>query len=141
VTVKVTVPRQASRFREVEFEHGEHEEVACVKCHTQPVSLEAEAEVATCAACHDDHHVARSDCATCHRTDQILEAHQPPVDAHQRCDQCHTSTTVSALEPTRSFCLACHPGEVDHYQQRECSTCHLQASPAEYRPRLSGVAR
>jgi hypothetical protein len=139
VTMQVTVPREEPRAREVGFEHGEHGEIACVQCHTEPVSLAPEPDVATCTACHDDHHVARRDCAACHRTDQVMEAHQPPVDAHQRCDQCHTSATVSALEPTRSFCLACHPSEVDHYEQKECTTCHLQSEPAEYRPRLSGA--
>ena len=141
VTMRVGVPRQEPRSREVGFEHGEHAEIACVKCHTQPVSLEPDADVATCAACHDDHHVARRDCASCHRTDQVIQAHEPPVDAHQRCDQCHTPATVASLEPDRSFCLACHPQEVDHYEQKECSTCHLQAEPGEYRPRLTGAAR
>jgi hypothetical protein len=42
------------------------------------------------------------------------------------------------LEPTRSFCLACHSSEADHYQQKECTICHLQATPGEYRARLTG---
>lgn len=137
VTVRVEVPEHEPRAREVGFEHEEHAEVACIECHTTPVSLEPEEAVASCAACHDEHHVPRQDCATCHRTEGILEAHQPPVDAHRACDQCHTATTVGALEPSRSFCLACHPTEVDHYEQRECSTCHLQAEPEEYRSRLT----
>ncbi len=140
VTVQVTVPREDPRPREVGFAHEAHDEIACVKCHTQPVSLEPEPAAATCAACHDDHHVARRDCATCHRTDQVMDAHRPPVDAHGGCDQCHTSTTIAVLEPTRSFCLACHPSEVDHHRQRECSTCHLQAEPDGYRPRLTGAS-
>ena len=60
------------------------------------------------------------------------------VDAHRACGECHTATTVAALEPTRSFCLACHPTENDHYEQKECSVCHLQATPGEYRARLTG---
>ena len=141
VTMRVAVPEQEPRPREVEFEHGEHREIACVQCHTTPVSLEPEEPVATCTACHDDHHVARRDCASCHRTDQVMDAHRPPVDAHQRCDRCHTSSTVGALEPTRSFCLACHPSETDHYEPRECSACHLQVEPEEWRPRLTGATR
>ena len=139
VTVRVAVPEHEPRPREVGFEHGEHAEIGCIECHTTPVSLEPEEAVATCAACHDQHHAARRDCAGCHRTGNVMEAHQPPVDAHQACDQCHTSTTAALLEPTRSFCLACHPSETDHYEPRECSTCHLQAEPEEYRPRLTGA--
>jgi hypothetical protein len=63
------------------------------------------------------------------------------VDAHQACDKCHTPATVAALEPTRSFCLACHSSETDHYGGKECSDCHLQATPGEYRPTLTGGRR
>jgi hypothetical protein len=135
----VAVPRHLPRPRDVAFEHGPHEKVECTECHSMPVSLAPADSVRTCASCHADHHAEGRDCASCHRTEQVMEAHQPPVDAHQACDQCHTASTVGALEPTRSFCLACHPAETDHYEQRECSTCHLQAEPEEYRPRLSGA--
>jgi hypothetical protein len=112
--------------------------VACTECHATPVTLEPEELVATCKACHDNHHTAGRDCAACHRTEGIIQAHAPPVDAHRACDQCHTGATVAALEPTRSFCLACHSSETDHYQQKECTVCHLQAAPGEYRARLTG---
>jgi hypothetical protein len=137
VTVEVTVPRQAPRDREVEFEHGRHADLACTDCHTTRVTLEPEPPVAACRSCHDNHHTAGVDCATCHRTENIIQAHAPPVDAHRACNDCHTSATVAALEPTRSFCLACHSTQVDHYQPRECTVCHLQATPGEYRPRLT----
>ena len=68
-------------------------------------------------------------------------AHAPPIDAHQACDQCHAERTVAALEPTRSFCLACHGDETDHYAEKECTVCHLQASPEAYRARLTSVGR
>ena len=139
VSVRVAVPRHLPRPRYVAFEHGPHDKVECTECHSMPVSLAPADSVRTCASCHADHHAEGRDCASCHRTEQVMEAHQPPVDAHQACDQCHTASTVGALEPTRSFCLACHPAEVDHYEQRECSTCHLQAEPEEYRSRLSGA--
>jgi hypothetical protein len=138
-TMLVTVPRHPARPREVSFEHEEHADLACTKCHTTPVTLAPAAEVASCATCHEDHHAPRRDCATCHRTGQIMAVHQPPVDAHRACDQCHTAAAVAALEPTRSFCLACHPSETDHYEQKECSVCHLQATPDRYRPRLTGT--
>ena len=140
VTVQVQTPRQPPRDRPVGFEHAEHTEVSCTECHVAPVTLAPEPAVAACTACHDDHHAVGRDCAACHRTEAIVEAHARPVDAHRACDQCHTSSTVAALEPTRSFCLACHASETDHYEQRECSVCHLQATPEQYRARLTGGA-
>ena len=139
VTVAVAVPRQPSRSRQVRFEHDEHADLACVKCHTTSVSLVPELPVTQCTACHVDHHAARIDCATCHRTEHIFKAHAPPIDAHQACNQCHTERTVAALEPTRSLCLACHGSEVDHYTQQECTVCHLQASPEAYRAKLTST--
>ena len=132
------VPQQPVRDRSVDFAHAEHGEIACIRCHVIPVTLEPEAAVATCADCHADHHTVGRDCAACHRNEAIIEAHSPPVDAHRACDQCHASATVAMLEPTRSFCLACHADESDHYEQKECSVCHLQATPEQYRARLTG---
>jgi hypothetical protein len=137
VTVAVSVPRQLPRSREVPFEHRKHTDLACVTCHTTRVSLAPEPQVTRCTDCHEDHHAARLDCATCHRTAQIIKAHAPPIDAHQTCDRCHTEHTVAALEPTRSFCLACHGSETDHYVGKECTVCHLQAPPEAYRARLT----
>ena len=51
-------------------------------------------------------------------------------NAHQACARCHTEGTVARLEPTRSFCLACHDREADHYAPQECTVCHLQSSQA-----------
>jgi hypothetical protein len=140
VTVQVAVPRHSLRPREVNFDHQSHRDVACVKCHQAPVSLAATPEAASCSGCHGDHHTVDRDCATCHRTAQIVTAHEPPVDAHLACDRCHTSATVAALTPTRSFCLACHDSEVDHYPPKECTVCHLQATPEGYRARLTGAS-
>ena len=79
VTVEVTVPRHAPRDREVGFEHGRHADLACTECHTTRVTLEPEAPVTTCRACHDNHHTAGVECATCHRTEGIIQAHAPPA--------------------------------------------------------------
>jgi nitrate reductase cytochrome c-type subunit len=138
VDVRVSVPRQLPRRRSVGFEHASHADVTCIECHVAPVSLEPEAEVVACTACHDDHHATGVDCAACHRTEGIVQAHAPPIDAHRGCDECHTAATVAALEPTRSFCLACHSSETDHYEQKECTVCHLQTTPGDYRARLTG---
>lgn len=132
--VAVEVPGHESRRRTVAFDHGTHDEFACVDCHVTPVSLAPADSVRTCAECHEDHHEVGRTCATCHRSAATWAAHEPPVRAHQACASCHTEVTVAALTPTRSFCLACHRPAVDHYPDRECSTCHFQRTPAELAP-------
>lgn len=139
VTVQVAVFRHSLRAREVNFDHDSHREVGCGKCHQAPVSLTPTPDAASCTGCHAEHHTVDRDCATCHRTAQIVTAHELPVDAHVRCDQCHASATVAALTPSRSFCLTCHDAEVDHYAPKECTVCHLQATPEGYRARLTGA--
>ncbi len=141
VTVSVAVPRAPARAREVPFLHDQHAKVACVDCHTTKVSLEPGAPAATCTGCHAEHHTAGQDCAGCHRTSAIIEAHAPPIDAHQACNACHTERTVAELTPTRSFCLACHGAEADHYADQECTACHLQATPEAYRRRLTSAGK
>jgi hypothetical protein len=139
VTVQVTVNQHTPRAREVSFAHSIHHEVACTKCHQTPVSLAPAPEAANCSGCHEDHHTANRACATCHRTAEIVKAHQSPVDVHLACSRCHASATVSALTPTRSFCLACHDPQVDHYAPKECTVCHLQSTPEAYRSRLTAA--
>jgi hypothetical protein len=141
VTVSVAVPRKPARSREVPFLHESHAKVACIDCHTAKVSLSPEPPVATCAACHDKHHTTGVDCASCHRTADIVKAHAPPLDAHQACDECHTERTIAMLQPTRSFCLACHDTATDHYRDKECTVCHLQATPESYRARLTSTGK
>jgi hypothetical protein len=140
VTIQVAVPDHQPRARRVGFEHASHSEVACVQCHTEPVSLEPKTEVATCAACHTEHHetvgTGSRACADCHRTSQIVEAHARPIDAHSRCSACHEPETVTTLTPTRSFCLACHSTDVDHYAPKQCTLCHFLESPEGYRAHL-----
>jgi hypothetical protein len=137
-TVTVAV-RQSSRSRPVSFDHARHADLRCVTCHTTAVTLQPDTAMATCTACHDDHHAARRDCAACHRSAEIIKAHAPPVDAHQACPRCHAQRTVGALEPTRSFCLVCHGSETDHHVETECTVCHFQATPDSYRARLTST--
>jgi hypothetical protein len=139
VSVTVSVPRQPSRVRPVAFDHEAHADRACVACHTTAVTLAPGEPAATCTACHDDHHAAGRDCASCHRNTQILQAHAPPIDAHQACARCHAERTVGRLEPTRSFCLACHDRQADHYPPQECTVCHLQSSPDSFRVKLTSA--
>jgi hypothetical protein len=95
--------------------------------------------VAQCATCHVEHHEPDRACRTCHATSQIVEAHQPPVVAHEDCDACHAPARVDQLLPTRQFCLTCHEQE-DHYAPKQCTACHFQATPEGYRPHLTQKA-
>lgn len=124
--------------RTAEFAHPNHAELACVECHTTPVTLEPIEDVATCASCHEQHHAADVTCAGCHTADaRVEQAHAPPSPAHEACAACHTPSTISAMAPDREFCLACHEDQVEHEPDGACTTCHLLESPADYRPRLA----
>jgi hypothetical protein len=137
--VTVTVPAHAARPREVEFQHARHAELACKECHTTPVSLEPAAQVKTCTSCHEQHHTRADDCAACHAGGDVDAPHTPPARAHEGCDACHTPARIALLTPSRSFCLTCHEqGQADHYPTKECTPCHLDATPAEWRSRLMG---
>jgi hypothetical protein len=67
--------------------------------------------------------------------------HARPARVHVACDACHATAAIAALSPTRTFCLVCHGPEVDHNPARECSSCHLQAAPDQYRARLLKQAK
>ncbi|HEU5169261.1 MAG TPA: hypothetical protein VFU46_01915 [Gemmatimonadales bacterium] len=136
VQMAVAVPRHDRRRRTVQFNHAAHDTLACTSCHVTPVTLAPADSVRTCAGCHEKHHAQSRDCAACHRTARITPPHELPVQAHVACDACHTPATVARLVPTRSFCLACHKPQQDHYPPRECSACHFQRSPAELQPKL-----
>jgi hypothetical protein len=125
-----------ARERTVAFRHEGHASQKCAACHGQSVTLAPVDSALTCRGCHADHHQARRNCATCHRTESITQPHSRPVQAHVACDRCHSTAAIAPLTPTRSFCLVCHEPSVDHYPEHECTACHLQASPEEYRPHL-----
>ncbi|HEU5042129.1 MAG TPA: hypothetical protein VFT84_14970 [Gemmatimonadales bacterium] len=141
IQVAVAVPEHDRRRRTVRFPHAKHDTLSCTGCHVSPVTLAPPDSVLTCAGCHDQHHAQSRDCAACHRSAAIREAHKRPVEAHQACDACHTEATVARLVPTRSFCLACHQPEQDHYPAKECSACHFQRSPGELKVQLRQTGR
>lgn len=137
VTVTVTVPDRPPRARPVEFLHSPHVSRTCVECHTIPVTLAPAPDKAQCKDCHSEHHAAGRSCSSCHAVVEPKAAHQTLEVAHQRCDACHTATTVAQLTPTRSFCSTCHTETArDHYVQKECSVCHFLAEPGTHRARL-----
>jgi hypothetical protein len=137
MTAVVTVAGHEPKPRTVEFLHATHAKRTCIECHTTPVSLEPSRTKAECRDCHEDHHAAGRSCSTCHAPAQPATAHKTLETAHQRCDACHTATTVARLTPTRSFCSTCHAAKAkNHYDAKECTVCHFLANPAAFRSRL-----
>lgn len=137
VTVTVAVPGRQPHARPVDFLHARHVSRKCVECHTTPVTLEPSPAAVQCKDCHSEHHAAGRDCSSCHANADPKSAHKTLETAHQRCDACHTATTIARLTPTRSFCGTCHAANVkDHYEQRECTVCHFLAEPGVYRSKL-----
>jgi len=102
------------------------------------VTLEAPAPVASCKACHDDHHAAGRRCDACHAadSDEAREAHAPPERGHIACDACHKPETVARLVPDRAFCIVCHTQQREHYVGQQCSMCHFQMTPEALKPLL-----
>lgn len=140
LTIDIRAAGQGEHQRSVGFRHPVHDSLPCVSCHTQPVTLAPSDSAVTCRGCHIAHHADGQSCAACHRTPEILSVHARADRSHLACDDCHVTATITPLNPGRSFCLACHENGVDHYRDRECSSCHLGATPAEYRPRLLRTA-
>jgi hypothetical protein len=138
-TLTVTVANTAPRPRTVPFDHAAHTSRRCVECHNTPVTLAPTAAAATCTACHEQH-AGTTKCAACHAAAAPFAAHKPPADAHRACAACHQSAIVATLQPTRALCLTCHAPQQDHKPGAECTTCHMQALPTEYRATLIGGA-
>ena len=136
IHVQTSAPKAPDRAREVAFSHEGHAAVTCLTCHTTPVTLAASPKAAQCQGCHDQHHDAGRDCASCHRGATSWDAHTR--ESHVDCVACHQAATVSRLAPDRAFCLACHDPKVDHQAGTQCTVCHLLATPSEFRPQLLG---
>jgi hypothetical protein len=137
-TAVVAVPGHAAKPRSVEFRHSAHAERACRDCHTTPVTLAPAPAKAACRDCHENHHAASRNCSTCHAAAQPKSAHTSLEASHQRCDACHTAATIARLTPTRSFCSTCHLEKAtNHFDSRECTTCHFLAEPSAYRSMIT----
>lgn len=135
-TLTVAVPGREPNPRPVDFLHARHEARTCLECHTTPVSLEPRPSV--CQDCHTEHHAAGRTCSSCHALPQPKAEHRTLEAAHQRCDACHTAATVARLTPTRSFCSTCHAAKAtNHYDLKECTSCHFLAEPGAYRVKLT----
>ena len=125
-------PPSAPATRVVEFQHARHRTLQCAACHTSSTAV---ATVAACNTCHTQHHEQAAQCAACHGSG-VHDAHT--ARDHLACASCHARATVALLTPDRSFCLTCHADHADHKRGRECSTCHMQSTPAELRRRILG---
>jgi hypothetical protein len=143
VAVRVAVAGAEPRLHAARFEHERHHALRCVTCHTTPGTLEPQPAVASCAACHDDHHAAGRPCAACHTdgaSTAVQAAHAPPAEAHTACDACHLPDIVARLVPDRALCLTCHAAQREHQSDRPCTVCHFGASPEAFQHRLTGAA-
>ena len=139
VAVRVAVAGREPRLHPARFEHDRHRVLKCVTCHTTPATLEPQPAVATCAACHDNHHAAGKPCAVCHNdggSTAVRAAHAPPAEAHTACDACHNAAIVARLVPDRGLCLTCHAAQQEHYRNKECTLCHFGSSPEVFQTHL-----
>lgn len=142
VTITVATAGTAPLPRPAIFQHSAHTARTCAECHQTPVTLAPAAATVTCSACHDRHVDAGASCAACHAGAAPFPSHAPPAEAHRACAACHLAAIVATLAPTRVLCLTCHAPQQDHKPGVECTTCHLQATPVDYRPHLTaGAAR
>ncbi|HVX38214.1 MAG TPA: cytochrome c3 family protein [Gemmatimonadaceae bacterium] len=134
-TIAVSMPlkltqRGAPASRTVAFDHARHASVDCANCHT---SRPAVRNVASCDNCHQNHHEQATQCSACHGT-TTHDAHK--AADHLNCTACHARQTVAMLTPNRAFCVTCHADHVNHKPGRECSSCHMQSTPAELKQRI-----
>jgi len=112
---------QATVARRLPFEHQRHDSVACVRCHTNPVSRAPEG--ADCAACHASHHRPTANCVACHGAANAITLHK--VGDHTNCSSaaCH-GARAAALPVARAMCLMCHAAQARHVPGKACEQCH-----------------
>ena len=135
--VPVSIDGEPALERNVEWTHAQHASVECGACHGGQDALAPAAGIASCTACHEDHHDAGRSCAQCHGIENTRDAHDE--DMHFGCADCHAEETIRRLTPDRGLCLTCHENEAaGHYEDSgsACSSCHFLAEPHELRERL-----
>ncbi len=110
-----------SETRRLPFDHQRHQSVACVRCHTNPVSRAAEG--AECAACHASHHRPDANCVACHAGANPIAAHKPADHPNCASTACHGARAAN-LPATREMCLMCHVTQTRHAPGKVCEQCH-----------------
>ena len=138
--------------RAPDFYAGNHETVACVKCHVPAAtaSVKPAAPSMDCATCHKDVHLGQLgvSCETCHAVSGTKFA---AVNfAHERttfaltgkhgavaCAACHKtetrrfpSSTGAAIvfKPVETTCQSCHKDPHLGQVKAQCDTCHATAT-------------
>ncbi|MEJ2503170.1 MAG: NapC/NirT family cytochrome c [Gemmatimonadota bacterium] len=114
--------------RELPFSHEVHQRLDCARCHTDGLTLSAEA--VSCDACHEEHHEPDAECMACHER-PASDAHDLQVHIGCAGSGCHEAvpSTVAQVPRTRDFCLVCHQDLTDHRPGRNCEDCHTLPQP------------
>ncbi|HSH76124.1 MAG TPA: NapC/NirT family cytochrome c [Longimicrobiales bacterium] len=137
-----------------DFEHGEHESVACGDCHAEGEEhgLASVTEVQDCRACHHAQ-PASTPCADCHRLSELprdtyrvtravtfsVGAGDParslafPHEPHagEACTTCHTEGLALSPPPDLD-CQSCHQDH--HTPEADCASCHVPAPVGAHPP-------
>ncbi len=117
-------------LRLLPFDHANHLDVGCDRCHTTKGSNLRAAAGADCSACHAQHHEPEADCSLCHQ--------RPAAGAHDRqahlgCSGtgCHDPAPegIRRAPRTRALCLACHMDQREHKPAQICADCHRLPAP------------
>ncbi len=112
---------QVTVTRRLPFDHQRHRSIACLQCHTTPVSRAPDG--AACATCHASHHTPAANCVACHGGANALTVHR--VTDHPNCATaaCHGQRAAN-LPPSRDMCLMCHTAQTRHAPGKVCEQCH-----------------
>ena len=125
---------------------GQHNAVACKKCHTSLVFDKTPTE---CVACHSDIHegTVGKDCGRCHTQNSwivtnVRQIHQqagfPLAGEHATadCNRCHTSASLLRFNNIRTDCYSCHQYQYEKTVKpnhktagfgTDCQRCHNMA--------------
>ena len=113
--------KNATVTRRLPFDHQRHQTVACVRCHSNPVSRAPDG--AACAACHANHHRPDANCVACHAGANPIAVHKPSDHPNCASASCHGAKAAN-LPATREMCLMCHTSQTNHAPGKVCENCH-----------------
>ncbi len=124
----ITIGTLNRPVRTLPFQHRVHEGLACTNCHTGGTALSA-ADV-DCSKCHTAHHQPQRNCMACHPQPKP-QAHNTQVHLGCAGSGCHQAAppSVASVPRTRTFCLVCHQGMVNHNPGENCEACHVLPRP------------
>jgi nitrate/TMAO reductase-like tetraheme cytochrome c subunit len=125
-----------------------HTKMTCTRCHDLAKTA--------CSACHQATHVARGECATCHRPGprwafthpaaaDCAKCHTAPARHFgPACASCHTPAVAFAKTVFRhssNECASCHTPPAGHNRVVACAACHRTAGSWKWaHPAASGCA-